>query len=364
MMNLSQTKIVLLLLLIFTTCSCQISRSPRQKSDNEGLEDPSVQFFENLTFLEPPSQRSLTDEQFRTAQPVLAQDAIELPKIRPLEVKGDLELSGDSDINALNDLIYKNFVQKGYSGTIDFSSIESNSAVKLFCEEGKFDILTVSRPMSDRELATCSSHGRQPIDFSIAKDALVIVVHRQDTFIKNVTLPKLRNLFQVENWSDINPNWPEETIERFLILPRTFLFDKFPAFFGRRREKPIINSLNTNLYKFYQPLSQDLSATRYGIGYLSYPYYWRNSQSLRAVPIEGHVANADTVQNGTYPFGYSIFLYADLNQLQQKPQVSSFINFYLTHVNQEIDQAGYLPLSKQELNNSKSNWLKAMGIDE
>ncbi len=363
-MNLSQTKIVLLLLLIFTTCSCQISRSPRQQSDNEGLEDPSVQFFENLTFLEPPSQRSLTDEQFRIAQPLLDQDAIELPKIRPLEVKGDLELSGNSDINALNDLIYKNFVQKGYAGTIDFSGIDSNSAVKLFCEEGKFDILTVSQPMSDREIDTCESNGRQPIEFAIAKDALVIVVNRQDTFIKNLTLPNLQKLFQVENWSEVNSNWPDETIKRYLIIPETLLFNRYPEQFLSQDKELIINSLNTNLYKFYQPLSQDLSVTRYGLGYVSYHYYLLNSQSLRAVPIEGHVANAETVQSGVYPFGNNLFLYADLNQFPQKNQVSAFINFYLTHVNDEIGKVGYLPLPEQELNDSKSNWLKAMGIEK
>ena len=358
----SRPKIFILLLVIFTTWGCQTPQSESQESGNEASDDPSVQFSKDLTFLEPLSQRRLTDDRFRAQKQVSGRGGVALPQIKPLELKGDIELSGNSDINSLNDLIYKRFVQEGYSGVINFSGIYPTTAIKLFCEEGQFDILTVSRPMSDSEIETCKSNDRQPIDFLIAKDAFVFVVNRQDTFVKNVTLPKLWDLFQVDKWSDVNSDWPDEPIERFLILPRTFLFDSFPELAFQGEGEPIINSLNTNFYKFYQPLSQDLSATRYGVGYLSYPYYQRNSKSLRVLPIEGNVANAETVQSGTYPFGRSIFLYADLNQLKQKPQVSAFINFYLTHVNQEIDKAGYLPLSEQELNNSKSNWLKAMEI--
>ena len=359
----SRPKIFLLLLVIVTIWGCQTPQSNIQESSDEASDDPSVQFSQDLTFLEPLSQKRLTDERFRAQKQVSDRGGIALPQIKPLELKGDIELSGNSDINSLNDLIYERFVQEGYSEVINFSGIYPSTAIKLFCEEGQFDILTLSRPMSDREIETCKSNDRQPIDFLIAKDAFVFVVNRQDTFVKNVTLSRLWDLFQVDKWSDVNSNWPDEPIERLLILPRNFLFDSFPELAFQGEGKPIINLLNTNFYKFYQPLSQDLSTTRYGVGYLSYPYYQRNSQSLRVIPIEGHVANAETVQSGAYPFGYSIFLYADLNQLQQKSQVSSFINFYLTHVNQEIDQAGYLPVSEQELNNSKSSWLKAMEID-
>ena len=359
----SRPKIFLLLLVIFTTWGCQTPQSESQESGNEALDDPSVQFSKDLTFLEPLSQRRLTDDRFKAQKQVLDRGSLELPQIKPLELEGNIELSGNSDINPLNDSIYKRFVQEGYSGVINFSGIDSNSAIKLFCEQGQFDILTISRPMSDDEIETCKSNDRQPIDFPIAKDAFVLVVNRQDTFVKNLTLPRLWELFQVENWSDVNPNWPDEPIERLLILPRTLLFDMFPEQVLSGEEEPIINSLNTNFYKFYQSLSQDLSTTRFGVGYISYPYYQRNSKSLRVVPIEGIIANAETVQSGAYPFAGSIFLYADLNQLQQNSQVSAFINFYLTNVNQEIDKVGYLPLSEQELNNSKSNWLKAMAIE-
>ncbi|MEM9271459.1 MAG: substrate-binding domain-containing protein [Cyanobacteria bacterium P01_F01_bin.143] len=352
----------LLGLLLLAISACQNTRSRNQEENNQTLDDPSIQFTEELTFLEPPSQRSLTNQRFRNSQQISATNAIALPTIQPLAITGDIELSGSLAIAPLNDLIYKRFIREGYSGIINSSGIYSDTAIQLFCESGKFDVITVTRPMSDQELATCQANNRQPLDFAIAKDALVVVVHRQDNFIKNLTLPRLTQLFQAEKWSDVNSTWPDESIERFLITPETLLFDLFPEKFSR--EEPIINPLNSNFYKFYQPLTQELSATRYGFGYINYPSYQFNAKSFRAVPVEGQIASAETVQTGVYPFSRSLFLYTDLNQLQQKPQVSAFINFYLTNVDQEIEKAGYLPLGEQELNQSKNNWLKAMDVDK
>lgn len=40
--------------------------------------------------------------------------------------------------------------------------------------------------------------------------------------------------------------------------------------------------------------------------------------------------------------------------------MSAFINFYLTHVNEEIRSVGYFPLSADLINQSKEMWLDAM----
>jgi hypothetical protein len=41
--------------------------------------------------------------------------------------------------------------------------------------------------------------------------------------------------------------------------------------------------------------------------------------------------------------------------------VASFINYYLTHVNEVISKVGYFQASAQALDASKNTWLQAMG---
>jgi phosphate transport system substrate-binding protein len=47
--------------------------------------------------------------------------------------------------------------------------------------------------------------------------------------------------------------------------------------------------------------------------------------------------------------------------MQEKPQVASFINFYLTYVDEEIGQVGYFPANPAALDAAKQAWLTAMG---
>jgi phosphate transport system substrate-binding protein len=47
--------------------------------------------------------------------------------------------------------------------------------------------------------------------------------------------------------------------------------------------------------------------------------------------------------------------------MQEKPQVASFINFYLTYVNEEIGDVGYFPANPEALNAARQAWLDAMG---
>jgi hypothetical protein len=46
--------------------------------------------------------------------------------------------------------------------------------------------------------------------------------------------------------------------------------------------------------------------------------------------------------------------------MQEKPQVAAFINFYLSHVNDEIIDVGYFPASDAALAEAKTNLLGAM----
>jgi hypothetical protein len=47
--------------------------------------------------------------------------------------------------------------------------------------------------------------------------------------------------------------------------------------------------------------------------------------------------------------------------MQEKPQVASFINFYLSYVNEEVVDVGYFPASVDALDAAKQAWLGAMG---
>jgi hypothetical protein len=47
--------------------------------------------------------------------------------------------------------------------------------------------------------------------------------------------------------------------------------------------------------------------------------------------------------------------------MTEKPQVAAYVNYFLTNVNDVIDEVGYFPAPANALSLSKLSWLAATG---
>ncbi|MDJ0796881.1 MAG: substrate-binding domain-containing protein [Calothrix sp. MO_167.B12] len=355
-------KILILLTVILTACDNQVQQSDIKGNANQDLNDPYAQFTQSINLSEPQPQKFEIDAQSRAKQKTKSKNEIKLPQVKPLEIEGNIVIAGDATIEPLNELIYERFVQQGYAGTIDLNGIGATSAIKLFCEQENFDLVTITRALKQDEIVACGAKGHQPIGFRIGKDALMVVVNYQDTFVKKVTMAQLAAILSSETWSNVNPNWPNQPIERILLNPSSAAFNLILERTFSKNSRLTVNSLNTKFYKNYESIIQNLSNIRYGVGILSNSSYQSASRTLRAISLDGVAASSETVKSGNYPLSRTLFIYTDVNRLKEKPQVSAFINFYLTHVNEEIEKTGLFAIDQQELNQSKRKWLQVMDL--
>ena len=358
----------LLLPVLLLTTSCQIDfvqlrqRILNQSADREAADDPSqsphIQFVQAAT---PPDSAlgDLTAATQATATPAAqAQTTSLLPPVDPLRTHGDLTIAGSPELDALNALMYQNFVRRGYADAIALNSIGSTAAIQLFCNREPIDLLTVTRTMTDAEVKACNARGIQPIRFAIGKDALVLVVNPNDTFVKNVNLERLEKILTLEKWSAIDPSWPNQPIERFLVGPDSAFVNLLADKVFKGDKQAIVQRSNTNFYKYEEPIIQALSSSQYGVGILSYPAYQRSQKSLRAVAVNRAIANPETAGSGAYPLERTLFIYVDSSHLRSTPAVNTFVNFYLTHIEKEIEQVGLFPLNPNALKESETQWLK------
>lgn len=298
--------------------------------------------------------------QLVTARTKKNETGVRLPEIDPLEVEGNLAVAGSSSVFPVSKAIYERFVEYGYAGTIDLYNIGTGAGFKLFCKEKKSDIANASRSIKKEEIEACAANGMSPVEFHVGSDAVAVVVNPKNTFLTNVTTKELAALFNAEKWSDVNPKWPNEKIQRFLPSPGASRLDLFAEKVLDGKDEQLENLLNTQVSDDDDFIVQAVAANRYAITLLPYSFYEQNADTLKAVSIEGVEPKAETVQNQKYLLTRPLFIYSDANIIRTKPQVKAFINFYLTYVNQEISKVGYFPLGKQDLDNSKMNLLKAM----
>ena len=293
-----------------------------------------------------------------TPQPPLPKSQVELPFVEPLDVEGNIVVAGSSTVFPLTKAIYQRFVNDGYAGVMKIDALGTEEGFKLFCQERKSDIVNASRLIQPKEIETCAAIGRQPISFRVGTDALVIVVNSKNDFLSNLALKDLDKIFTAEKWSDVNSNYPEEAIKRYVPSLDSGTLDFFNEVVFNADIDPILNSADTHFSSDDKMSLKGVSQNKYAIAILDYAFYYKNSTALKGVSIDNIEANIITVEQNQYPLARPLFVYSDAKIIKDKPQIAAFINFYLTHVSEEISGVGYFPNSLEILDREKTKFLE------
>jgi phosphate transport system substrate-binding protein len=302
----------------------------------------------------------VSDEEPEQTEPALGEEG-ELPAVDAFEYSGDIITAGSSTVFPLTERMAERFQNEGFPGNITVDSIGSGAGLERFCVAGETDIANASRAINESEVESCRSIGREPIEIRIGTDALAVVVNTENDFISNATLEEVALIFSTaETWSDVNPDWPDEPIQRFIPGTDSGTFDYFVEEIFEENEEPILSASNTQLSEDDNVLVQGVLGSPYAIGFFGYAYYFENAGQLNILSIEGVEASAETVDSGDYPLARPLFIYSDAGIMQQKPQVAAFINFYLTNVDEEVRAVGYFPANPEAIEAAKQNWLEAM----
>jgi len=284
-----------------------------------------------------------------------------LPGVNPLKVSGNIITAGSSTVYPLSERMAERFKQEGYSGVITIDSIGSGAGFERFTVAGETDIANASRAIKAKEIEAAKQIGRNPIEFRVGTDALAVVVSNQNTFAKNLTKDELAKLFSTAStWSEINPAWPKEKIQRFIPGTDSGTFDYFSEEVFKNNLQPMLSAQNLQLSEDDNILVQGIKGSPYAVGFFGYAYYAENADSLTILSINGVEASKANVDNGTYPLARPLYIYSDEQIMRTKPQVAAFIDFYLSYVNEEVVGVGYFPANEDELEKGRQAWLKAM----
>jgi len=284
-----------------------------------------------------------------------------LPEVNPLEVTGDIITAGSSTVFPLSEAMAERFKDEGYSDNITIDSIGSGAGFERFCVAGESDISNASRPIKDSERESCAAINRTPLEFRVGTDALAVTVSKDNGFVDNLTMEQLALAFSsAATWADVNPEWPDEPIQRFSPGTDSGTFDYFVEEVFDKDMEPILSADAIQLSEDDNVLVQGVTGSPYAIGYFGYAYYQENAEALKIVAIDDVEATAENVDNASYPLARPLFIYSDGGIIAEKPQVAAFINFYLTYVNEEVERIGFFPAEAPVLEAAKQSLLNAM----
>ncbi|EFO80471.1 phosphate binding protein [Oscillochloris trichoides DG-6] len=273
------------------------------------------------------------------------------PPVHDVEpMGGTISIDGSSTVFPITEaaaITFRRFVPQveislGVSGT--------GGGFKKFCA-GEIVIADASRPIKAEESATCAEAGIEYIELPIAFDGISVVVHPDNQWATCMTVEELRRLWQPQSggvivrWSQIRAGWPENAIHLYGAGGDSGTYDYFTeAIVGSARASRQDYTASEDDYL----LAQDLSADPDGLGFFGYAYYVEHAENLRAIGIDngaGCVAPSVTsIADGSYqPLARPIFLYVNAAALD-RPEVTAFLDFYLTNGPALVQDARYIPL--------------------
>jgi len=283
------------------------------------------------------------------------------PTFQLKALSGSITSDGSSTVGPYTTAAAELFARAGASKvriTVGISG--TGGGFERFCR-GEIDLSNASRPMKISEAELCRDNGVAWKAFTVANDALSVVVNRQNTWAACLSVDELKRIWEpgskVDSWSDVRAGFPDVSLKLFGPGTDSGTFDYFTE---------VINGKSRASRSDYQAseddnvLVQGVAGERGGLGYFGFSYYEENQDRLRAVQIRNPKSGRcvspgiKTVQDTSYkPLGRPLFVYAKGSSFARR-EVQAFVDFILDRETRIARRARFVPLTKKQLRTQRT----------
>ncbi|HEX9847735.1 MAG TPA: PstS family phosphate ABC transporter substrate-binding protein [Acidimicrobiia bacterium] len=274
------------------------------------------------------------------------------------QLTGTVRLDGSSTVGPLSEVAAELYMaqQPGVRVTVAISG--TGGGFQKFCI-GETDGNDSSRPITDEEIAICTSNDIGFDFVQVANDALSIVVNAELP-VDCMTVAQVSQIWDdgstVQTWGDIDgldlsDDVASEAITVYGPGSDSGTFDFFTE---------AINGESGRIRNDYIDIGEDdLAAVRavesdpYAMGYIPFSYYQEAGEAVKALAIDdgdGCVeATPENVQDLTYtPLGRGLFVYFSDFALS-RPEVLDFAEFYVTNAAEIAELAEFVAMTPEQL---------------
>jgi phosphate transport system substrate-binding protein len=290
--------------------------------------------------------------------------AVQNPTYNLKALSGSITADGSSTVGPYTQAAAELFSRAGASKvkvTVGISG--TGGGFQRFCK-GETDLSDASRPMRISEAQSCkTSNIGSWRAFTVANDALTVVVNQQNTWARCLSVAELKKIWEpgskVDNWRDVRPGFPDVPLELFGAGTDSGTFEYFTeAINGRARA----SRTDYQASEDDNVLVQGVAGERGGMGYFGYSYYIENQSRLNAVQIRNPKTDAcvapavNTVHNNSYkPLSRPLFIYAKGSSFKRR-EVQAFIDYIFDNEVKIAQRARFVPLTKVQLKRARTNF--------
>ncbi|MEX0663418.1 MAG: substrate-binding domain-containing protein [Acidimicrobiia bacterium] len=317
---------------------------------------------------------------------------------------GEIIVEGSSTVGPITSLVAELYGEENPDVAITVGELGTGDGFVQFCE-GETDISDASRPIKDEgeEGPACDANSIEYTELPVGVDGLTVIVNKKSNLgLKCLSQADLYALFGPESTGDLadasalagelgstQTFKSSGTFKKFTPGPESGTYDAFIELgYQDFLDERVADGSVTDVIEedgetlAAEPLISDgqfpndndivkrVAASESGVGFLGVAYFLANTDKLKAVAIEdpdsGNCVKPSikTVQNGTYlPLSRTLYIYVNNAKAAENADVKDFVDFYLTKTNltKTVKDAGYAPLSADDIQASIDAWASASG---
>ncbi|CAN5807898.1 PstS family phosphate ABC transporter substrate-binding protein [soil metagenome] len=283
-------------------------------------------------------------------------------------LKGSIAADGSSTVGPYTTAAAELFRKAGADDvkvTVGISG--TGGGFERFCK-GEIDLADASRPMKIAEAQKCKENAIGSWRaFTVANDALTVVVNQQNTWASCLSVAELRKIWdqdsKVDSWKDVRAGFPDVPLKLFGPGTDSGTFDYFTE---------VVNGKSKRSRTDYQAseddnvLVQGVSGERGGMGYFGYSYFIENQSRLNAVQIRNPKTDqcvapgVRTVHSNAYkPLSRPLFIHTKGSSFK-RPEVQAFIDYIFDNEVKIATRARFVSLTKVQLQRARTNFLLAV----
>jgi phosphate transport system substrate-binding protein len=209
---------------------------------------------------------------------------------------------------------------------------------------GTVDIANASRAMSAEELQTARSNGFDPIEFTVARDAIAVVVH-PDNPVVGLTLQQISAIYTgaISNWRQVGGE-----DRPIVLLSRESNSGTYSYFLEHAirlddSKSHLLFSPDTLLMPSSEGISAEIRQNPNAIGYDGLGYV-THDQKMLGIAVDATspfvFPSVATVNDGTYPIARALYVYT---AGQPTGQVKDYLDWVLGPGQAIVPTLGFVP---------------------
>jgi phosphate transport system substrate-binding protein len=284
-------------------------------------------------------------------------------------LSGDVIVDGSSTVGPLTTGAAEDFREQQPDVNVEVGISGTGGGFERFCA-GETDISDASRPIDEEEEApVCADGGIEYDDYNVAIDAITMIVNVENDWATCLTTEQLKKIWEpkaegkITNWNQVDPSFPDVPLT--LAGPGTDS-GTFDYFTDEINGEEGASRTDYNASEDDNVTVQAVAGDEGGLGYLGYTYYEENTDTLKALEVDGSdgcvAPSAEAAQDGTYvPLSRPLFIYVKTESLTAKPQVAGFVDYYLNNAISLAEQFQFIPVTDDVVSENLSTYQTQSG---